>query len=159
LHTKAGRPYEQSLAFTAEPVKLLNAVDMLTYDKDIKPILEKNCAGCHANDVPLFDYDKLVWDYAQKAVPEGMKLQVRESADEWKKYALQRPMISKYVHSMYARESLLYWKAANKRTDGRTDAQYADDIDFGADHPTNITATELGVLGRWLDSGAGNDRP
>lgn len=159
LHTKPGRPYEQSLAFTAAPVKLLAAIPAPTYDKDIKPILKARCAGCHANDVPLFDYDNLVWDFAQTAVPEGMKLQVSTSTNLTRKYGLQRPLTSKYVNSMYARESLLYWKAANKRTDGRTDSQYPNDIDFGADHPTGITAAELNLLGRWLDSGAGNDRP
>jgi hypothetical protein len=55
---------------------------------------------------------------------------------------------------MFAGESLLYWKAANQRTDGRTDDTYNNDIDFGADHPTGITPTELKVIGDWLDSGA-----
>ena len=55
---------------------------------------------------------------------------------------------------MFARESLLYWKAANQRTDGRSDSTYDDDIDFGADHPTGVTEEELAIIAAWLDSGA-----
>lgn len=69
-------------------------------------------------------------------------------------YGLHRPYTSKYVNNMFARESLLYWKAANRRTDGRTDDTYGDDIDFGVDHPTDITSSELKIIGDWLDSGA-----
>ena len=31
---------------------------------------------------------------------------------------------------------------------------YDNDIDFGADHPTDITKAELKKIGDWLDSGA-----
>jgi hypothetical protein len=47
----------------------------------------------------------------------------------------------------------LYWKAANQRTDNRTDDQYPNDIDFGGNHPTAITEEELGILSRWIDLG------
>jgi hypothetical protein len=56
---------------------------------------------------------------------------------------------------MNSRGSLLYWKAANQRTDGHADGDRSDDVDFGADHPTTITADELGTLSRWIDTGAG----
>ncbi len=160
LHSKQGRPYDQSLAFTATPKNLTFSQPVPTYDKDIKPIFQQHCVSCHVNtpngvdDVALLDYNGLVWDFFQKTVPLAKRIQVSTSTNLKRRYGLHRPYTSKYVNNMFARESLLYWKAANKRTDGRTDATYPDDIDFGANHPTNITGQELDLLGLWLDSGA-----
>jgi hypothetical protein len=154
-HSTEGRAYEDSDAFTAIPTKVNLFRPVPTYNKDIKPIFQARCASCHAGgDVQLFDYNKLVWDYTQKYVQADRKLKVREHNDPYRAFGLQRPYTSKYVNTMFARESLLYWKAANKRTDGRTDATYSDDIDFGVDHPTTITKAELAILAEWLDSGA-----
>jgi hypothetical protein len=100
------------------------------------------------------NYTKLVWDPFQKSVPVDRRLQVTESKKEKRRWGLQRPYSSKYVNTMFARESLLYWKAANMRSDGRTDATYADDIDFGAEHPVDTTPEELAILAAWLDAGA-----
>lgn len=155
LHGSKGRPWADSLAYKAEPYLLPMSRPVPTYEADIKPILQARCASCHADDVPLFDYDDLVWDYFQATVPEGKKVQTGKDTDgPNRKYGLQRPYSSKYVHTQFAREGLLYWKAANARTDGRTDDQYRDDIDFGADHPTDMTDSELTELAAWLDSGA-----
>lgn len=156
LHSKVGRPYEQSMAYTANPVPLLKPMPVPTFERDIKPILKQRCISCHVSDLPLMDYENLVWDYFQQSVPEAKRIQVRDSSNEKRRYGLQRPYTSKYVNSMYARESLLYWKAANRRTDGRTDDTYPNDIDFGLDHPTDITDEELRLIGGWLDSGAEN---
>ena len=158
LHGSKGRDYADSLAFGAPAVPLLTSSPVPTYDADIKPILQARCASCHATGaeaLPLFDYDNLVWDFFQKSVPEGKRVQTgADNAGHNKKYGLQRPYTSKYVHTQFARESLLYWKAANQRTDGRTDATYTDDIDFGPDHKTDMTSDELKALAAWLDSGA-----
>lgn len=159
LHGSEGRPYDLSIAYTATPVQLLNPTPVPTYTVDILPILQNRCGSCHATGattpLPLFNFDSLVWDFFQKEVPASMRVQTgADNAAHNKKYGLNRPMISKYVHSQYARESLLYWKAANQRTDGRTDEQYSDDIDFGANHPTSITSNELKIIAEWLDSGA-----
>lgn len=155
LHSRKGRPYEQSLAFTAVPKALMSPRPVPSYEADIRPIFAKHCLTCHGNgDVPLMDYNKLVWDHFQKAVPEERRVKVSNSDNERRRWGLHRPYSSKYVNNMFARESLLYWKAANKRTDGRDDASYDNDIDFGVDHPTTISARELKVLGEWLDSGA-----
>jgi len=153
LHSKEGRRYEQSLAFSATAVPLLTATNVPTFTNDILPIFESRCTSCHTDDVPLTNYNKLVWDFLQKYVPADKKLQVSTKAGN-KMFGLQRPYTSKYVNNMYARESLLYWKAANKRTDGRADDTYDNDIDFGANHPTKITPIELKAVGDWLDSGA-----
>ena len=153
LHGSEGRPYELSQAYTAVPVKLLTPEPVPTFTADIAPILQSKCASCHTADLPL-DYDGLVWDYKQERIPHAWRVQVSTSTNDSRRYGLQRPQTSKYVNNMFARESLLYWKAANERTDGRTDATYDDDIDFGADHPTSITPAELKTIAAWLDSGA-----
>jgi hypothetical protein len=125
-----------------------------SYEKDIKPIFKALSSSCQTNDVPVMDYEKLVWDYFQTHVPDDKKVKVSVTGNSKRMHGLHRPYTSKYVNNMFARESLLYWKAANQRTDGRTDDTYNNDIDFGADHPTGITPTELKVIGDWLGSGA-----
>lgn len=154
LHSKQGRPYEQSQAFSAKPIDLTQSIPVPTYGKNIQPILKARCSSCHTDDVPLMNYEKLVWDYFQTHVPDTRKVKVSQKGNSKRMYGLHRPYTSKYVNNMFARESLLYWKAANKRTDGRTDDTYSDDIDFGANHPTNISVAELKIIGDWLDSGA-----
>ncbi|GAB3289974.1 PD40 domain-containing protein [Parahaliea aestuarii] len=154
LHSRKGRPYENSEAFLAEPVALTSATPVPVYERDIKPIFARRCLTCHVSDVPLMDYDDLVWDQFQTSVTPERRLQVSQSSNEKRRFGLQRPYTSKYVNSMFARESLLYWKAANERTDGRSDATYSDDIDFGPPHPTDITDDELRILAEWIDSGA-----
>jgi hypothetical protein len=134
------------------------------YERDVFPILQRRCASCHAGGDaaaglvldapgtgPGSTYERLVLDRAQKHVPPDLRYPHR----------IRKPQLTKYVRALNARGSLLYWKAANRRTDGRTDAQYGprsgdgwEDVDFGADHPTGITRQELGVLARWLDTGA-----
>jgi len=68
-------------------------------------------------------------------------------------FTFRRPQLTKYVRALNSRRSLLYWKAANQRTDNKLDADDATDIDFEANHPTSITANELGLLSRWIDIG------
>ncbi|MEQ9395884.1 HzsA-related protein [Haliea sp.] len=153
-HSSPGRAYDASMAFAAKPVRLMDARQVPTYEESIKPIFERRCLSCHVDDVPLMDYDKLVWDFFQESVLPERRVQVRETTDPRRRYGLQRPYTSKYVNNMFARESLLYWKAANRRLDGRTDATFADDIDLGPDHPVSITPQELQSLAEWLDSGA-----
>ena len=153
-HSSPGRAYEVSMAFRAEPVRLMEVKPVPSYEKNIKPIFERRCLSCHVDDVPLMDYDKLVWDFFQESVLPERRVQVSETTDPRRRYGLHRPYTSKYVNNMFARESLLYWKAANQRTDGRTDATFADDIDFGPNHPVGITSAELRSLAEWLDAGA-----
>lgn len=155
LHSTEGRPYETSIAYRLPSLELLISRPVPTYEQDIKPIFEARCQSCHGKDyVPLMDYDLLVWDFFQEALPEEQRVQVLNSTNPRRRWGLQRPYTSKFVNNMFARESLLYWKAANERTDGRSDSTYDDDIDFGADHPTSLTDAELNTIAAWLDSGA-----
>ncbi|MEX1198505.1 MAG: hypothetical protein WEB57_11685 [Pseudohongiellaceae bacterium] len=155
LHSREGRPYETSMASRVPAVNLLGSRPVPSYEEDIKPIFEARCQQCHSNDyVPLMDYDQLVWDFFQEALPEEQRIQVSTSENPRRRFGLHRPYTSKFVNSMFARESLLYWKAANERTDGRSDSTYDNDIDFGPDHPTGMSDKELEILAEWLDSGA-----
>ncbi len=135
----------------------------IEFTRHIKPIFDRHCVSCHGGHQPAagLALDKtsgtnnqqnstwwcLVVDNKQTCTPPEKRV------SGMKGEALSRPYLSKYVKAFNARGSLLYWKAANQRTDNRTDSQYAKDIDFGADHPTSITLEELGLLSRWIDLG------
>lgn len=135
------------------------------FTRDVWPILETRCASCHASDtaaaglrLDLAGTDvgsswwRLAADASQSYVPPAQQVPVAGT--------LRKPQLSRYVRFGSARGSLLYWKAANARTDGRTDASFgardgaAADVDFGLDHPTETTAAELRTLARWIDTGA-----
>ncbi len=125
--------------------------DPITF-AEIAPILNRRCTGCHQDmrDTDGLLYSRLTQDYqqidwawmARKTSPRG-------------DYQLARPYTSKWV-AKFARDSLLYWKCVGSRQDGRTDEQYGNDIDFGPAHPTQATAAECKLLGRWIDTGIQN---
>jgi hypothetical protein len=83
-------------------------------------------------------------------VPANKKIVTNAGAG----FTFRRPQLSKYIRALNSRGSLLYWKAANQRTDNRLDSDDPSDIDFGANHPTTITPYELGLLSRWIDTGS-----
>lgn len=136
-------------------------------ETDVLPIFATRCVPCHDSDTaeaglvldvpgrePGSTWWQLVADSGQDYVPPDRLAPMQTR--------LRKPQLSRYVRFMDARSSLLYWKAANERTDGRTDATFADDaaggfadVDFGPDHPTDITPEELAVLARWIDTAAG----
>ena len=136
-------------------------------ETDVMPIFAARCMPCHDSETadaglvldvpgrePGSTWWQLVADSQQDYVPPERLAPMQTR--------LRKPQLSRYVRFMDARSSLLYWKAANERTDGRTDASFADDasggfadVDFGPDHPTDITPEELGVLARWIDTAAG----
>ncbi len=151
------------------------------FERDIMPLLASRCVSCHGAaraeaglrlDIARTDqmqlgtapdistWKRLANDYGMSFVPAELKHPARQGV-------LAKPNLSKYVRMLNARGSLLYWKAANQRTDGRTDQQVpsnADsgianygqyDVDFGPSHITAMTAVELRLLSRWIDTGAG----
>ncbi|MDR4518177.1 MAG: Ig-like domain-containing protein [Nitrosomonas sp.] len=139
----------------------------IEFTKDIKPIFDQHCISCHGGSAPAAGLALdvtggdnntqnstwwcLVADNSQSCVaPENQTATGKGPAGT----TFRRPQLTRYIRAFNSRGSLLYWKAANHRTDNRSDAQYADDIDFGGTpHPTTISAQELGLLSRWIDIG------
>lgn len=150
LHGSPGRPFESSLAATAVPVPLPAVGQRLpTWNDDVQAIMNQRCVSCH--DV-FGDYEKLTYDTTQRHALVPVAL--REDKRRWRREGLFRPATSKYVNSMFARESMLYWVAAGQRTDGRSDEDYDDDLDYPADHPdVRLPPRELAILAAWLDGG------
>lgn len=142
----------------------------IDFQTDILPIFERRCTSCHggaapeaglALDRPGTGADStwycLVRDGGQKCVPAALQHDTGAGSTN---RSFRRPQLTRYVRAFNALGSLLYWKAAGQRTDGRTDATFGDadtaavrDIDFGAAHATTITPEELGLLSRWIDIG------
>jgi hypothetical protein len=122
----------------------------IEFTRDIKPIFDRNCIACHGGSSPAAGLDLSLTNVANNNVAGTTWHKL--IADRSGKF--RRPQLTRYVRAFNSRGSLLYWKAANQRTDNRADGQYGDDIDFGAAHPTSITADELGLLSRWIDIGA-----
>ena len=148
----------------------------ITLEDDIKPIFDARCISCHGDSSPAAGVHSsntsisdgysatsstwfcLVRDYTQSCVPEELKISVTgmytSGSCAVNGPCFRRPQLTKYMRALNSRGSLLLWKAANQRLDNRTDGEDAQDINFGADHPTTITAEELGILSRWIDMGA-----
>ncbi|KGJ95942.1 PD40 domain-containing protein [Thalassotalea sp. ND16A] len=140
----------------------------LDFARDIAPIFARRCTACHGGSTPEAelaldrpgDHDNnsqspstwwcLVGDDQQDCLSANKFFTGEGNNDT----SFRRPQVSRYIRAFNSLGSLLYWKAANKRTDNNTDGSHADDLDFGADHPTTITAEELGLLSRWIDIGA-----
>lgn len=140
----------------------------IDFEHDIAPIFAARCNGCHGGDSPAASLalDRpgteegstwycLVADRSQQCVPESMRMATTHGT------TFRRPQLTRYVRAFNALGSPLYWKARNERTDGNTDDTFDDasapedrDLDFGPDHPTEITPEELGLLARWIDVGA-----
>ncbi len=125
---------------------------------DIYPMLKKKCASCHDGTIdapkPNFAqgsrqlYEVLTNYYGRShsnypvghpKLPGGSRAAV--------------PWLTRYINALFSRESLLYWKAAGKRMDGRTDATRSDDFNFGSVHPNHLTIAELRELSDWIEEG------
>ncbi len=136
----------------------------IDFERDVLPIFQNRCASCHGETDPEAGliltrsgtsanttWWCLVRDKDQSCVaPEN----VMDTGQGYTNITFGRPQLTRYVRAMNSLGSLLYWKAANQRTDNRLDSEYTDDIDFGASHPTSITYDELGVISRWIDVGS-----
>lgn len=141
-----------SATLSAGTSPVMKPIEQAVTIKDIRPILETRCQTCHGdmNDNDGLLYSRLAHDHEQIDWP-WMDPKMSPRGD----FRLARPYTSKWV-AKFARDSLLYWKCIGSRADGRTDAQYANDIDFGPAHNTSATAEECQLIGRWIDTGVQN---
>jgi len=126
------------------------------FHRDVKPILQARCVGCHATrrnasgtDL-AFDgkgaeddaYFRLVQDHEGffGAPPPGGP------------YIY--PQLTRYVRANQARQSLLIWKLYGTRLDGRNNGDRDDDIDFTPHtQPHGATPDEMQTIARWVDLG------
>ncbi|KFI22378.1 PD40 domain-containing protein [Nitrosococcus oceani] len=165
LHSTNQTPkFEESLAAQNPPVILDRlSVPEWEWARDVFPLLQKNCASCHSGDEapdgltldrPGTGEESTYWQLADNInthrLPEPPPVDIRGASPPGR---MDRPWLSKYVHMLFARESLLYWKAAGQRLDGRTDEDRSNDINFGPDHPWTLNEAELKILADWIESG------
>lgn len=136
----------------------------LEYLRDIKPILDTKCAGCHLNNsadgkLNLHDdgntidgfpgtYFRLVRDgQAQygKGVPPNSPQNYFISVQ-----------LSRYMRAFQSRQSLLVWKLFGARLDGRTNNDRDSDLDYTPDptHANYLSWDEKLTFARWIDLGA-----
>jgi hypothetical protein len=165
LHSTNQTPkFEESLAAQAPPVILDQpSRPEWEWDQNIFPVLQKNCTSCHSGDQapdgltldrPGTGKGSTYWQLANNInthlLPEPPPVDIKGNSPPGR---MDRPWLSKYIHMLFARESLLYWKAAGQRLDGRTDADRPNDIDFGPSHPWTLNEKDLSMLSEWIESG------
>jgi hypothetical protein len=112
--------------------------------------ITKACGGCHAG----FQNDSTLWsrvfaDQEQLDFPWMTRMKNSNGGS-----ALPRPYFSGLV-ARYPDWSMLYWVMAGKRTDGYTNAEFADDQDYPTGHPAvPVTAAEIATVVRYIQQGA-----
>lgn len=98
----------------------------IDFTNDIVPIVERCCVSCHGGDAPADGlapaqgedtWRCLVSDRSQSCVPEQLG---HETGAGGSRLTFRRPQLTRYMRAFNARDSLLCWKAASRRTDGRT---------------------------------------
>lgn len=139
LLTKDASGNPQTASYTGESRKHKMDVE---YNRDIKPILQRSCAGCHSGSspaaglnlggVPVEDgqYDQAYQCLARDASANcGPKPVI--SSKTWRGTNLSR-----YVRAFQSRRSLLIWKVFGRRLDGWQNS----------DHPTESVAGDASTL-------------
>ena len=144
---------------------------VLEWKADIYTMLKDNCGSCHngtqgsnkpnligiagfpSNTDPAENVYRILLNnmYPRGDLTDG------DAQGKYRKTS-RVPWMTRYVNVFFSRESLLYWKAAGERTDGRTDASRSDDFNFGPAHPAHLNATELTRLADWIEAGAYMDQ-
>ena len=118
------------------------AVDVEFY-RDIKPILDRSCVGCHSVDGPA--EAGLILDDEETVSGGYSRTYLRLASDEGAEHGI-KPVIrngtwrqfnaSRYVRKYQARRSLLVWKVFGRRLDGFTND----------DHPTERVPGDASTL-------------
>ena len=118
----------------------------IEYYRDVLPIIERRCVGCHTAG----------------ADNGGLVLDSSNGADAWtvlhKDAGIGYPQVSRYIRTPQARESFLIWNVYGSRLDGRSNDERSNDIDFTG-HPEiiGLTSKEKRVFARWVDLGSPKD--
>lgn len=152
LHTDAGQ------AAAVEPAMgWPDANPQPEWNADIYPMLKDNCGSCHdgtaGSPVPDFTADSgalyhELTNYKVEHISYPVRHDLVESGER-----SATPWLTRVINGLFARESLLYWKAAGQRMDGRTDATRSDDFNFGAAHPSHLGLSDLRKLSDWIEAG------
>lgn len=150
-----------------------NRAVSVEYKRDVKPILDAKCAGCHNDDThdgklnlhadaqtvqcgdgawPGTYYRLVVDNHSNTETGCSFGLGTPSGTEAYFIY----PQLTRYLRAYQARESLLIWKVFGARLDGRTNATRLGDIDFTPDttHANLLTWDEKLTLVRWVDLGA-----
>lgn len=146
--------FAATLAATIGEPRLLGRKSQITFQW-IRPILVNRCGSCHTGfeDDELL-YSRIVYDFEQKDFP-WLTRKSGQTDEVTTPYNLARPHTSWWL-SKFALESPLYWYASNKRTDGRSNSSYDNDIDYIESHKSTVTKREAQLIGLWIDQGAQN---
>jgi hypothetical protein len=142
--------FERTIAASkpAQSLKLHGAISHPEFNRDVKPVLQRRCASCH--DTVFLSADALSRDYKQDLVRDYTKIAGgRHETDRI--YWLQQNF-SKYT-SKFAVDSYLYWVCKQQRTDGRSNADYSNDIDWFGHPQHGATDLECAAIARWIDDG------
>ncbi len=134
-HSQQPLPFEQTAAGQPDyPVTDLvqaAAVNVEFY-RDIRPILERSCMGCHIKDDPQPPGNLVLDDRASYGgLPGDYKRLAADADAQWGypplvSYGWRQTNVSRYIRAFQSRRSLLMWKLFGRRLDGWTNA----------DHPT-----------------------
>ncbi|ABA57070.1 hypothetical protein Noc_0550 [Nitrosococcus oceani ATCC 19707] len=132
--------FKDSEAAKVAPTPVPASGTLLNWTTDVWPLLRDNCD----ENFPEFN---LSASTEEKAF---------NNFTHYAKGAAKPPWRSYFINWLFARESLLYWRSAGERLDGRTDASRTDDIDYGTVAPKQacLNAAQLKILADWIESGA-----
>jgi hypothetical protein len=139
--------------------------------RDVVPILEARCAGCHggaspaaglplARSAPRIDRDGVAWPagYFRLVLDAEAEFSAPPPNGEARWYT---PQLTRYLRAFQSRQSLLLWKVWGERLDGRRNEDRSDDLDFvpSSAHPAGtgvagMTGEQKLTLARWVDLGA-----
>ncbi|HVM97142.1 MAG TPA: hypothetical protein VMT89_12190, partial [Candidatus Acidoferrales bacterium] len=138
------------------------------YFRDIKPILQARCVGCHIGATPAGQLDlnadgQTVWQdftnwpgtYFRLISDWSGTYGIPPDNGDW-----FTPQLTRYVRAFQSRQSLLMWKVWGARLDGRQNSERSDDLDFTGTtaHPAGVGVagmpmSEKETLLRWIDIG------
>jgi len=167
-------PLLQVTQLNGNPATAAQAVPQVTYEymRDILPIIQNRCAGCHLDDTTdaslNLHADGTILNcnggwypgtYFRLAVDDntggpGCTFGLGPPPGPYTQFFA--PQITRYMRGFQSRQSLLIWYMFGARLDGRTNATRNDDIDYTYDalHAGLLSWDEKMTMARWIDLGA-----